>query len=110
MDVATLIISRIVLNLTSRHSPHHHIDEDVVSSQLEEESSIANIVSQRVMSFLKLPKSLDITAHGVEVEYNYDNTIGQFRNVSPSSSQRDENTHDDDESTPSSGSDVDMRL
>jgi hypothetical protein len=112
MDVATLIISRIVLNLTSRRSPYHHIDEDVVSSQSEEESSIANIVSQRVMSFLKLPKSLDITAHDVEVEYNYNNTIGQFRNtVSPSSSsQRDENTHDDDESTPSSGSDADMRL
>ena len=111
MDVATLIISRIVLNLTSRHSPHHHIDEDVVSSQLEEESSIANIVSQRVMSFLKLPKSLVITAHDVEVEYNYDNTIGQFRNiVSPSSSQRDENTHDDDESTPSPSSEVDMWL
>jgi len=110
MDVATLIISRIVLNLTSRHSPYYHIDDDVVSSQSEEESSIANIVSQRVMSFLKLPKSLNITAHDVEVEYNYDNTIGQFVravdvNSSSSSSESDGNDHDDDESSHSSGSD-----
>jgi hypothetical protein len=78
MDVATFNISRIVLGLTSYDGLLHHIDEDVVSSQLDEDFSIANIVSQHVMSFLKLPESLNITAHDVDVVYNYDNTIGHF--------------------------------
>ena len=78
MDVAVFEISRIVLGLTSSYDSLHHIDEDVVSTQLDEDFSIANIVSQQVMSFIKLPETLNIIAHGVQVEYNYNKTIGEF--------------------------------
>ena len=107
MDVATLIISRIVLGLTSYDGPQID-EEDVVSTQSDEDFSIGNIVSQQVMSFLKLPESLNITAHDVEVVYNYDNTTGQFVlavDVDFSESDDSDDDDDDDESAHSSDSD-----
>lgn len=72
MSVAECIISLIVLNTTS--DDDHCVDDKIIRRELTGCGIVKNIAGQ-VMSYIQLPTSMHIMAHGVEVEYTYDNVM-----------------------------------
>lgn len=65
MRSAELSVSYIVLSTLG----YGNVDEDTARLQLDSDCGIVNVVADRVLSFLQVPNSLSVTAHGVEVQY-----------------------------------------
>lgn len=65
MRSAKLSVSYTILSTLC----YGNVDEDTARLQLDLDYGIVNVVVDRVLSFLQVPDSLSIVAHGVEVKY-----------------------------------------